>query len=240
MAFAQSPPLPATTQTPVTWLIFVDDLHLDFRNTGRIRDLLRTIGAELIREGDRFAIVSSGPSALAVDATTDRGTLAEAIKKVVGNGLKFQDIQSPDGAAEVLYRASTSVATVQSALSNATRALSGTTTLLYVSNGYNVDNLADATQRPSIRGVRIATPAEIHGQMAQLTTTAAQWGIRIFAIAPRATSPLDDPVDPIWAMHHLLERQTSLRSISDPTLGFAIVDGDLVTQLRRLADAMRQ
>ena len=239
-AFAQSPPLAATTQTPVTWLIFVDDLHLDFRNTGRIRDLLRTIGAELIREGDRLAIVSSGPSALAVDVTTNRGVLAEAIKKVVGNGLKFEDLQSPNAAAEVLYRASTSVAAMQSALSNATRALSGTKALLYVSNGYSIDSLADATQPSRIRGVRIATRAEIREQVAQLTSTAMQSAIRIFAINPGAASPLDDPADPAWVKHLLLERRTSLYSISTKTLGFAIVDGDLVTQLRRVADAMRQ
>ncbi len=47
------------------FLIFVDDLHLDFRNTGRIRELFKKIAKELIHEGDMFGIVSTGPSSLA-------------------------------------------------------------------------------------------------------------------------------------------------------------------------------
>ena len=46
------------------FLIFVDDLHLDFRNTGRIRDLFKKISKELIHEGDMFGIVSTGPSSI--------------------------------------------------------------------------------------------------------------------------------------------------------------------------------
>jgi hypothetical protein len=42
--------VPQTSAPLVTagnlWLIFVDDLHLDFPNTGRLRDLLRTISRE--------------------------------------------------------------------------------------------------------------------------------------------------------------------------------------------------
>ena len=49
------------------FLIFIDDLHLDFRNTGRIRDLFKKIAKELIHEGDMFGIVSTGPSSIDVD-----------------------------------------------------------------------------------------------------------------------------------------------------------------------------
>ena len=43
------------------FVIFVDDLHLDFRNTGRIRDLFKRISTELVHEGDMFSVVSTGP-----------------------------------------------------------------------------------------------------------------------------------------------------------------------------------
>ena len=36
---------------PVTWRIFVDDLHIAFRDTGYVRKLLASIGGELIRAG---------------------------------------------------------------------------------------------------------------------------------------------------------------------------------------------
>ena len=91
------------------FLIIVDDLHLDFRNTGRIRDLFKRISRTLVHEGDMFGIVSTGPSSLAIDLTYDRKILDDAIKRITGNGLKPSDvIQGPDGAegpSEVRYRA---------------------------------------------------------------------------------------------------------------------------------------
>ena len=65
------------------FLIIVDDLHLDFRNTGRIRDLFKRISRTLVHEGDMFSIVSTGPSSLAIDPTYDRKVLDEAIKKIL-------------------------------------------------------------------------------------------------------------------------------------------------------------
>jgi len=55
------------------FVIFVDDLHLDFRNTGRIRDLFKKVSTELIHEGDMFAVVSSGPASIEIPLTYDRG-----------------------------------------------------------------------------------------------------------------------------------------------------------------------
>src|SRR5262249_56023336 len=83
------------------FLFFVDDLHLQFHNTGRVRDLFRRISKELVHEGDLFGIVSSGPSSIAVDMTYDRNRLEEAIKKMTGNHLKptaiIQRPSAPEG-----------------------------------------------------------------------------------------------------------------------------------------------
>ena len=91
------------------FLIIVDDLHLDFRNTGRIRDLFKRISKQLVHEGDMFGIVSTGPSSLAIDLTYDRKILDDAIKKISGNGLKPSDIiqgaEGAEGPSEVRYRA---------------------------------------------------------------------------------------------------------------------------------------
>src|SRR5689334_229821 len=66
----------AAVQDPgVTWLIFVDDLHLDFRDTGHIRKLLRSIASQVIREEDAFVLVCSGPSFRAIDLTVRRSLL---------------------------------------------------------------------------------------------------------------------------------------------------------------------
>ena len=69
------PARPANDAAGRIFLIFVDDLHLDFRNTGRIRDLFKKISDELVHEGDMFGIVSTGPSSIAIDLTYDRRRL---------------------------------------------------------------------------------------------------------------------------------------------------------------------
>jgi hypothetical protein len=93
------PPRPTSDASGRIFLIFVDDLHMDFRNTGRIRDLFKKIRRELIHEGDMFGIVSTGPSSISVDMTYDVKRLDEAINKISGAGLKPQEIiETPDGA----------------------------------------------------------------------------------------------------------------------------------------------
>src|SRR3954468_21874506 len=104
------------------FLFFVDDLHLQFQNTGRVRELFKKISKELVHDGDMFGIVSSGPSSIAVDMTYDRTRLDEAIKKIAGNELKPTDIiQGPSGAegpSEVRYRAHVAFSTVNDLLNN--------------------------------------------------------------------------------------------------------------------------
>jgi VWFA-related protein len=63
------PSRPRTDTSGRIFLFFVDDLHLQFHNTGRIRDLFKRISKELVHEGDMFGIVSSGPSSIAIDMT---------------------------------------------------------------------------------------------------------------------------------------------------------------------------
>ena len=41
------------------FLFIVDDLHMDFRNTGRIRDLFKKMAKEMVHEGDMFGVVST-------------------------------------------------------------------------------------------------------------------------------------------------------------------------------------
>jgi VWFA-related protein len=212
----------AQSRPPVTWIIFVDDLHLDFRNTGRIRDMMKTIVSELVHDGDRFAIVSSGPSTLAVDPTSDRQLLIDAIRKTTGNALRYEDIQSPNSADEVKYRVSIAAATAAEILRNASR-VPGQKALLFISNGYSF------------------LPSDILGKLAGLTATATQSGVRIFAIHPRAAfgdDPLQSFRDATW--HCPRHAQiTSLRSLADTTGGFAIVDGYFDGQLRRYQRSCR-
>jgi VWFA-related protein len=129
------------------FLIFVDDLHLDFRNTGRIRDLFKRISQELIHEGDMFGIVSTGPSSLAIDLTYDRKRLDEAIKKISGAGLKPSEIldvpEGADGPPEVKYRAHVAFSTAYDIMKTLEQVHNRRKAFVYVSNGYDFNPFSD-------------------------------------------------------------------------------------------------
>jgi len=130
------------------FLFFVDDLHLQFHNTGRVRDLFKRISKELVHDGDMFGIVSSGPSSIAIDMTYDRNRLDEAIKKMTGNELKPSDIiQGPSGAegpSEVRYRAHVAFSTVNDVLNELEKVHNRRKALVYVSDGYDFNPFQDA------------------------------------------------------------------------------------------------
>src|SRR3954469_14655079 len=135
------PARPTNDASGRIFLIFVDDLHLDFRNTGRIRDLFKKIGKELIHDGDLFGIVSSGPSSIAIDMTYDHKRLDEAANKIAGNGLKPSDIidvpEGQQGPPEVRYRAHVAFSTVYDTLKNLEQVHNRRKAFIYVSNGYD-------------------------------------------------------------------------------------------------------
>jgi VWFA-related protein len=130
------------------FLFFVDDLHLQFHNTGRVRELFKKISKQLVHEGDMFGIVSSGPSSIAVDMTYDRNRLDEAIKKMAGNELKPTDIingpTGSDGPSEVRYRAHVAFSTVSDVLTNLEQVHNRRKALVYVSDGYDFNPFQDA------------------------------------------------------------------------------------------------
>jgi VWFA-related protein len=137
------PPRPTNDAAGRIFIIFVDDLHLDFRNTGRIRDLFQKIADELIHEGDMFGIVSTGPSSLAIDPTYDRKRLKEAIKKISGAGLAPKDIldtpEGQEGPPEVRYRANVAFSTAYDMISQLEQVHNRRKAFIYVSNGYDFD-----------------------------------------------------------------------------------------------------
>src|SRR5262245_16787277 len=130
------------------FLFFVDDLHLQFHNTGRVRDLFKRFSKELVHDGDMFGIVSSGPSSIAIDMTYDKARLEEAIKKIAGNELKPSDIiQGPSGSqgpSEVRYRAHVAFSTVNDILKNLETVRNRRKALVYVSDGYDFNPFQDA------------------------------------------------------------------------------------------------
>ena len=168
------------------FVFFVDDQHLQFHNTGRVRELFQKISKELLHEGDMFGIVSSGPSSLSIQMTYDKNRLQDAIKKMTGNELKPQDIinssSGPGGPSEVRYRARVAFSTVEETLKNLEQVHNRRKALIYVSDGYDFTPFANARL-----GLMDPSSPFAQNQLAQ-SQNAAQ--------AEAAKSNGTDPVDP--------------------------------------------
>jgi VWFA-related protein len=147
------PPRPTNDASGRIFLIFVDDLHMDFRNTGRIRDLFKKIRRELIHDGDMFGVVSTGPSSISVEMTYDIKRLDEAINKISGSGLKPTEIiETPDGSQgppEVRYRAHVAFSTAYEILGNLQQVHNRRKAFIYVSNGYDFDPFSKSRAKES-------------------------------------------------------------------------------------------
>ena len=244
------------------FLIIVDDLHLDFRNTGRIRDLFKKISNPLVHDGDRFAIVSTGPSSLAIDPTYDRKILDDAIKKITGSGLKPSDIiQGPEGAegpTEVRYRAHVAFSTAYDILRQIERIANRRKAVVWVSNGYDFDPFKESRlgedpvfggrfgqtreegredQQRFNQGQQFAD-ADLARELAEITRTANRANATIYTIDPRglvAGADLDEQLDPVEYAEYVRKSQDSLRVLADETGGIAVVNqNDFTKALKRI------
>ncbi len=195
------------------FVFFIDDLHLQFRNTARIKKLLGDMQKQLLHDGDLFAIQTTGPSSVAVDLTYDQKRFAEAIKKISGSELKPSEIingpESADGPSEVRYRAHVAFSTVNDLLYTLDQVHDRRKALIYVSDGYDfnpfenarsgidptganvflkrdtgVTNTADDTDPFATQGKQFAD-ADLVRELADLTRTANRVNLTMYTIDPR-------------------------------------------------------
>jgi VWFA-related protein len=233
------------------FLIIVDDLHLDFRNTGRIRDLFKRISRTLVHEGDMFGIVSTGPSSLAIDLTYDRKILDEAIKRITGNGLKPSDIiqgqDGPQGPTEVRYRAQVAFSTARDIVTQLERITNRRKAVVWVSNGFDFNPFENQRLgEDPIYGGRMGqtreegqeinrtmnqgqqfSDADLARELGDLTRSANRANATFYTIDPRglvAGQDLDETVDPTDFQAHIRKTQDSLRVLAEETGGIAIVN----------------
>ena len=223
------------------FLIFVDDLHLDFRNTPRIRELFKKVAKELIHEGDMFGIVSTGPSSLAIDMTYDRRRLDEAIKKISGAGLAPKDILDvpvgQQGPPEVRYRAHVAFSTAYDIMQKLQQVHNRRKAFIYVSNGYDFnpfettrmkqdkekygrpsqdndgDGNADSDYNPflSERSSNVFHEADLAAELSELTRAANRANASIYTIDPRGLVGMPDLDENI----DMVEWQDYVRSSQD-------------------------
>ena len=209
------PPRPTNDAAGRILILFVDDLHMDFRNTGRIRELFKKIKTQLVHDGDMFGIVSTGPSSLAIDLTYDQRRIDEAIKKISGAGLKPNDIitggETSEGPNEVRYRAHVAFSTANDLIKQLEQVHNRRKALIYVSDGYDFNPFesardkyrADMNSRPTtnsdgstdtsqnydedmwLKQGREFAEADLIREIADLTRSANRANVTFYTIDPR-------------------------------------------------------
>jgi VWFA-related protein len=243
------------------FLIFIDDLHLDFRLTPRTRDLMSRMLRNLIHEGDMFGIVSTGTSSISEQLTYDRQVLESAIKRTTGSGLRPEDyiktIQGAQGPAELRYRAHVAFRTAYDLMRNIEGLRNRRKAVIYISSGYDfnpfaesrlkyqsemfggpTDDGSDPFSSNRFQGNQFAE-ADLVRELAELTRAANRANATFYTIDPRglvAGPDLDQNVENMseWN-NHVRETQDSLRVLAEQTGGIAVVNqNDFDRALKRI------
>jgi VWFA-related protein len=256
------PPSRPVNDTAGRIIIFViDDLHMEFRETHRVRKLFRDMAKELVHEGDLFAIVSTGTSSIAVDLTYDHARMEESANKISGSGLRPSEIiqQSAMGSTpqEVMHRANVAFSTVYELLTNLEQAHNRRKAVVLISNGYDFDPFANARAGKGGAGTlnnNSADPnnpmfemanmgnqfsdAELSMRLVELTRQANRANATFYTFDPRglvAGQDLDETVDMMEWESHLRKQQDSLRVVAELTGGLAVVNtNDFSKALKRI------
>ena len=242
------------------FLFFVDDLHMNFRDTSRIRQLFEKMNKTLLHEGDMFGVVSTGTSSIAIDLTYDKKRMDEAIKKIAGSALKPSELiegpQGPNGNSELKYRAHVAFSTAYEIVGNLSKVQNRRKAVIYVSNGYDFNPFEGARfGDPNIVGMKNEryqqmdydpftrqsnqfADADLARELSELTRAANRANATFYTIDPRglvAGSDLDEQVDPTEWNNHIRKTQDSLRVIADETGGFAVINqNDFDKALKRI------
>ena len=250
---------PADSPPQNLWLILVDDLHIDFGSSGQLRTLLRTICGELIQDADLAGMVSTGPSSIAVDLTSDPKRIGAGVGRATGSSLRATDIRAspadPRGPSEgsyrteVWYRAAVSISTAYDTLDQVARQPARHKAVIYVSSGYGVDPLPDRSPtvvgtKPGVTPGTNISEADVREQLSELIALARRSNVAVFAIDPRRLvgfstwKPGDDSV---WWQNYWATTRNSLRALSERSGGFAVLEEqDLADGLKRINAVMRK
>lgn len=233
------------------FLLFIDDLHLDFRSTPRTRELIKKMLRSLIHEGDMFGIVTTGTSSISQQLTYDRQILESAISRITGNGLRPKEIvegqSGAQGPAELRHRAHVAFSTAYDLMRNLEKLHNRRKAVLYISSGYDFNpfetsrleydakryQLEDASQLandPFYRNQQsgqLLGEADLVRELAELTRAANRANATIYTLDPRglvAGQDLDDEVQTQEWNAYLRDTQDSLRTLSEETGGIAVVN----------------
>jgi VWFA-related protein len=235
-------------------LIFIDDLHFEPELSPMVRKVMQQIGDTLIHEGDMVAVVSSGPSYLAIGPTYDKKTVMEAVGKIRGSGLIpaeiFKMLETANGPGDIRQRAQMAFYTAYSILADLEQVTNKRKAVIYVSTGYDFDPFAEGrAAKDHIQGGRFSDPLrfltekeqenpyfafshvtadiELHKLMRELTLSANRANASLYTIDPRGLAGVVDLqsfVDQSEWRTYIQKTTSSLRYLAEATGGFPIVN----------------
>ncbi len=233
------------------FLLFIDDLHLDFQSTPRTRELIKKMLRSLIHEGDMFGIVTTGTSSISQQLTYDRQILESAVARITGNGLKPKEIiegqSGSQGPTELRHRAHVAFATAYDLMRNLEKLQNRRKAVLYISSGYDfnpfeqsrleedarryhLDNASDLANDPFYRtqqSGQLLAESDLVRELAELTRAANRANATIYTLDPRgliAGQDLDQEVQTQEWNAYVRDTQDSLRTLSEETGGIAVVN----------------
>jgi VWFA-related protein len=232
------------------FILFIDDLHLDFRVTPKVRELLKKISKNLIHDGDMFGIVTTGTSVITQQLTYDKQILDSVISRITGNALKLQEIKesawSSQGPTEVRHRAHVAFETLHDLLKNLESVQNRRKAIIYISCGYDFNPMERTRFEEMAEKLNMTADqlrldpfvieqqsnnafneADLVHELAYVTRMANRANATIYTIDPRgliAGQDMDDNINPQDWADYVRETQTGLLVLAEETKGLAIVN----------------
>ena len=170
------PPRPPDDLTGRLFIILVDDLHIPAVLTPRARVAFTEMAENLIHEGDQFAVVSTGPSSIALGVTTDHGLLRSTAERILGDGFDSNELiqnfpPMPGYTPELMVRAGVAFTTIRRVVESLEQVQHLRKVVVYFSSGYDLnpflaerrDYHGDGDADPWLRFRSLARPERENG-----------------------------------------------------------------------------
>ena len=132
------------------FIIFIDDLHVRFQDTQRLKQNLAEIRDTTLHPNDWVGIVSSGYSSIAFDLNPDPNHIRmnEAIKRAMGSGRDAREIvnsaQTINGPAGLRHDTMVAFKLAYDILGQAEKVTDRQKAFIWLSSGYDFNPYADA------------------------------------------------------------------------------------------------
>jgi VWFA-related protein len=208
-------------------------------------------------------MVSSGPSAIEIDPTTDHRLIASAATRIRGSAPTaaeiFQMLETSSGPGDLRFRAQVAFQTMYGMVASLDEIRNRRKAVIYVSPGYDLDPFAEGRfgkdrimggrfgdpmkelineENPYYRMSSVRADVDLFLLMKELTLTANRANASLFTIDPRGLSGVVDVgqyVDQSEWRTYLQKTTSSLRFLAEETGGIAVVnDNDFESALKRI------